>query len=261
MEGIHVINTDALDLFATIGTNKVDLMILDPPYNYKQEYAGYSDNDPAFELNLCKWLDGAAATLAKQGSMWVFIPDEHVSLVDTYVRKNLFMHRRSWIIWYYTFGVNCKSNFTRSHTHILYFTKSKKDFVFNKDAVPSQRERIGDKRAAQGGRHPDNTWILHPSQLPNAFDDSFDVWLQSRICGTFHEREVHSPNQLPLALIERIIKVATNEGDIVCDPFLGTGTTAVACKRMNRFFIGSDISSICTEKVKERLKGMDNDRH
>lgn len=258
---MQIVNCDAIDLFKTIGPNKVDLIILDPPYNYKQEYVGYSDNDPAFENKLRKWLDAAFISLAPHGSMYVFIPDEHVSLVDTYVRKNLFMHRRSWIIWYYTFGVNCKNNFTRSHTHILYFTKSQKDFVFNKDAVPSQRERIGDKRAAQGGRHPDNTWILHPSQLPDAFDDSLDVWLQSRICGTFYEREVHSPNQLPLPLIERIVKVSSNEGNIVCDPFLGTGTTAVACRNLNRYFIGCDISSVCTERVKERLKGTDNDRH
>jgi DNA modification methylase len=229
------------------------LIVADPPYNYGQSYSGYDDIQPGFDNMLRKYLEAMCKCLRDDGSIFIFIPDEWVSLVDIYVRTEAFMHRRSWIVWYYTFGVNCKNNFTRSHTHILYFTKSKKNFTFNKDAVPSQRQLIGDKRAAEGGRHADNTWILHPSQLPGAFDDCNDVWLQSRICGTFKEREAHSPNQLPLALIERIVKVASNPGELVLDPFLGTGTTAVACKKLDRHFIGCDVSEECVKKSKERV--------
>lgn len=231
------------------------LIIADPPYNYGQNYSGYDDSTGVFNFKLRRWFDALCRCLHEEGSMYVFIPDEWVSFVDTYVRTEMAFQRRSWIIWYYTFGVNCKNNFTRSHTHILYFTKSKKNFTFNKDAVPSQRQMIGDKRAATGGRHADNTWILHPSQLPSAFDDSNDVWLQSRICGTFDERQTHSPNQLPLAIIERIVKVSSNPGDFVFDPFMGTGTVGVACKKLDRHYLGIDVSDECVVKSRLRIEG------
>lgn len=237
--------------FMALKKYPADLIVMDPPYNYGQEYAGYNDRDPAFQSNLRKWLRDCTNYLKPNGSLWVFIPDEWVSFVDLSVRTEMMMTRRSWIVWYYTFGVNCKNNFTRSHTHILYFTKSAKNFTFNMDAVPSKRQLIGDKRASPGGRHPDNTWILDPSKLD--IPKEHDLWLHSRICGTFNERQPHSPNQLPESILERIVRVATTEGAMVYDPFLGTGTTGVVCKRLGRNFVGTDVSSICVDRSQQRI--------
>ncbi len=247
------INKDCLAYMQEHPGIKPKLIIMDPPYNYGQAYAAYHDSSVSFPALLRSWLFCARNFLADDGSMWVFLPDEWVSLADQILTGQCLMYRRSWIVWYYTFGVSCKDNFARSHTHILYMTKSKTEWTFNKDPVVSQRQMMGDTRAAPGGKHADNTWIVHPSQLPGAFDDSNDVWLQSRVCGTFKEREPHSPNQLPLPVIERIVKVATNVGDLVYDPFLGTGTTGVACKKLDRLFLGTDVSSVCTEKSRERI--------
>lgn len=231
------------------------LIVMDPPYNYGQQYAAYDDNDPAFTVKIRRWITTATRFLANDGALVMFIPDEWVSFVDTVARHECFLHRRSWIVWYYTFGVSCARNFARSHTHILYFTKSKIDYIFNMDPVPSKRQRMGDKRAAPGGKHPDNVWILQPEQLPDA---GSDTWLESRICGTFKERQPHSPNQLPLPIIRRLVKVLTNESDLVYDAFLGTGTTGVICKELSRKFLGTDVSIECVEKSRERI-GNKND--
>ncbi len=88
--------------------------------------------------------------------------------------SELKMTCRSWVVWYYTFGVNCKANFSRSHTHLFYMVKDPKSFTFNADSpalrVPSARQLVyGDRRANPKGRLPDNTWILRPQDVPEAF--------------------------------------------------------------------------------------------
>lgn len=138
----------------------------------------------------------------------------------------------------YTFGQNQKKKFNRSHTHILYFTKDKKRFVFNdKDIrVPSARQLIyKDKRANPIGKIPD------------------DVWQFSRVCGTFKERIEKHPCQMPESLLELIIKASSNKGDLVLDPFGGTGTTAAAAKKLNRNFITIEISKEYYEIILKRL--------
>jgi DNA modification methylase len=238
--------------------SKAELIILDPPYNYGQQYAGYDDtplSEAAFEARLREWLSAAVYHCANNGSIWIFIPDEWVSFVDLYMRKSEFMTRRSWIIWHYTFGVNQPNNFTRSKTHILYFTKSPTNFIFNKEAiaVPSRRQLMGDKRANNTGRNPDNTWILFQEQYPADGTQDLDYWLQSRICGTFSERQPHSPNQLPIAIADRIVRVASAKYSYVYDAFAGTGTFGEVCVLTKRNCISTDVSETCVRKSQERI--------
>jgi site-specific DNA-methyltransferase (adenine-specific) len=189
------------------------------------------------------------------GSLWLFMSPKLVSEVDV-IAKKLGLYKRSQIVWHYTFGVNSPRNFTPSSTHILYYTQYKGKFTFNADAikVPSARQvKYNDKRAKSGGRLPNDAWVLFPEQLPQAYDPAGEVWLQSRVCGTFHERVKVSPNQLPLPLVERIIKVSSHPGQLVLDPFCGTGTTAVACAKLGRRCLTTDVSKACVEEATCRL--------
>ena len=134
---------------------------------------------------------------------------------------------RNRITWHETFGVYCHNKFGRTSRPIYYATKSPKSFTFNKDAVtvPSARqEKYGDKRAAPGGK------IMG------------DVWEISRVCGTFKERVKGVPTQLPGELVERIVGVSSNPGDVVLDPFAGSGTTLAIAKRMGRSGIGIELN-------------------
>jgi len=128
--------------------------------------------------------------------------------------------------------------------------------VFNADAVrvPSARQlKYRDKRANAKGKLPDNVWALLPEHEPALFHPESDAWLVPRVCGTFRERTAHS-NQLPLALVERIIAVASNAGDIVLDPFLGSGTVLVAARRLGRAGIGIELSSKTVDLAWARLQ-------
>jgi DNA modification methylase len=237
------------------------LVIADPPYNYGEPYDSHDDNMEwsAYMEWSKQWLQLVEdAALHPDGSVWLFYPDELVSWIDVFCQGTLGWHKRAHVIWYYTFGV-CNPegrNFSRSHTHLLYYSRKKTKFTFNDEAirVPSARAAVyGDKRAATKGKIPDNTWMLFKHQMDAVFRGDMDTWLESRVCGTYKERQKDSPNQLPVPLVERIILATSNPGDLVYDPFVGSGTTVLAAKRNNRPSIGTDLSARYVKNAERRV--------
>src|SRR5262249_38300667 len=106
------------------------------------------------------------------------------------------------------------------------------------------------------GKLPDDTWVLRPQETNEHFQAESDTWYVSRVCGTFKERTGH-PCQMPAALLERIIRVASNPGDVVLDPFAGSGTTLVAAKKLGRRYLGVELSEKYAVAVRERLEGIE----
>lgn len=236
------------------------LIVADPPYNYGEPYDVHDDHQPFDDyLNwTMAWLTRADAALHPHGSMFLFYPDELVSEVDFYCKRNLGLYKRAHIVWYYTFGV-CNAggkNFSRSHTHILYYVKKKTRFTFNDAAVrvPSARALVyNDKRASANGKMPDNTWMLLKKDMDKVLLPDQDTWLENRVCGTYRERKKDHPNQIPLPIMERIVLAASDPGDLVCDPFVGSGTTGVVCRRHARDFVGMDVSKNYLAGAKQRI--------
>lgn len=251
------IHDDCLHALKDVQGQAPTLVIADPPYNVGKDYQAYHDKQPVSDF--LQWLEDRMrimrTALAPHGSMWVFINDALVSEVDVLCKRAGF-YKRNHVVWHYTFGVNHKKQFTPSHTHLLYYTKSRSKWTFNADAVlqPSARQvKYNDKRAHSKGRLPDNTWVLFPEQLPAAFDPAGDTWLASRVCGTFREREKHSPNQIPVPLMERIVRTCSNPGELVLDAFMGTGSAGVACATHGRNYLGFDVSDVCVSQSSRRV--------
>src|SRR5262249_34458571 len=170
--------------------------------------------------------------------------------------KELGLTCRSWVVWYYTFGVNCTRKFSRSHTHLFHFVKDAKRFTFNSQAirVPSARQLVyADARADSRGRLPDDTWILRPQDLPEGFEPNEDTWYFSRVCGTFKERAGWHGCQMPEQLLGRILRVCSNPGDLVLDPFAGSGTTLVVAKKLGRRWLGFELSANYAARIQARL--------
>ena len=162
---------------------------------------------------------------------------------------------RNWIVWHYTFGVNCTKKFNRSHAHIFYYVRDPKRYTFNAEEVrvPSARmTTYADRRANPVGKLPDDTWVLRPQESESHFRTDQDTWFVSRVCGTFKERLNH-PCQMPEGVLERIIRVASNPGDLVIDPFAGSGTTLAVAKKLGRRFLGCELSDEYAEGVRKRL--------
>jgi DNA modification methylase len=256
-ETIH--QGDCVDLLKRLEPNSVNLAFADPPFNIGYEYDVYDDRK-AYEkyLSWCRqWMSGVVTALKPDGTFWLAIGDEYAAELKL-IARDLGLSCRSWVIWYYTFGVNCTRKFNRSHAHLFHFVKNPKKFTFNfKDPsirVPSARQLVyADKRANPRGRLPDDTWILRPQDLPAGFSEDQDSWYFPRIAGTFKERAGFHGCQMPEQLLGRIIRASSNEKDLVLDPFGGSGTTLVVAKKLNRKWIGFELSPEYARQASDRL--------
>jgi site-specific DNA-methyltransferase (adenine-specific) len=236
----------------------IDLAFADPPFNIGYDYDVYADQLAADEYLgwTRKW--GAALTrvLKPDGTFWLAIGDDFAAELKMIFQRELHLTCRSWVIWYYTFGVNCKHKFSRSHTHLFHFVKNPKKFTFNTAAisVPSARQLVyGDPRGNPAGRLPDDTWILRPQDLKSGFEPEENTWYFPRVCGTFKERAGWHGCQMPEQLLGRIIKACSNPNETVLDPFGGSGTTLAVAKKLNRQFIGFELSPNYATQIIARL--------
>jgi site-specific DNA-methyltransferase (adenine-specific) len=248
---------DCIDLMKQLDADSIELVFADPPFNIGYKYDSYHDSrDPGEYLHWCEgWMREIYRVLTETGTYWLSIGDEYVSEMDV-LAKRLGFHKRSHVVWYYTFGQNMKKQFNRSHTHLLYYTCHQKRFTFNTSEirVSSARQLVyNDKRADPNGRLPDNTWILRPQDVPNGFSEDSDTWHAPRVAGTFHERQEGANNQMPEAVLGRIVRACSNRGNVVLDPFCGSGTTAAVAKKLGRKWLSFDVSESCVEMARNRL--------
>jgi len=259
MELDRLYNRDCIKGMAELPAASIDLAFADPPFNIGYKYDVYEDRMAADEYVAWSksWGTALVRTLKPTGSFWLAIGDDFAAELKLIFQRELGLVCRSWVIWYYTFGVNCKKKFSRSHTHLFHFVKDPKTFTFNRDdiRVPSARQLVySDARANSKGRLPDDTWILRPQDVPESFQPDEDVWYVPRVCGTFAERAGWHGCQMPEQLLGRIIKVSSNPGETVLDPFGGSGTTLVVAKKLERRFIGFELSKNYARQIDSRLK-------
>ena len=271
-----ILNSDCIKGMQKLEEGSIDLAFADPPFNIGYDYDVYDDKvEHQQYIDWCsQWIQGVHRALKPDGSFWLAIGDEYAAELKIESQKVGF-HCRSWVIWYYTFGVNCKNKFTRSHAHLFYFVKDKDNFTFRSDdlenRVPSARELVyNDKRANPKGRLPDDTWIippagqsvadtfiLRPQDLPDSFKDSEDTWYIPRVAGTFKERAGFHGCQMPEQLLGRIIRTCSESGELVLDPFSGSATTLAVAKKLGRQQIGFDLSKEYVDHGRKRLDSIE----
>ncbi len=258
MELNRLWNKDCIAGMNELPQGSVDLVFADPPFNIGYKYDVYEDRMAAdkYLAWTLQWGKAVVHCLKSNGTFWLAIGDDFAAELKLIFQKELGLTCRSWVIWYYTFGVNCKYKFSRSHTHLFHFVKDPKNFTFNADDiyVKSARQLVyADSRADSRGRLPDDTWVLRPQDLPDGFEPQDDTWHVPRVCGTFAERAGFHGCQMPERLLERIIRVSSNIGDVVLDPFGGSGTTLIVAKKLARQFIGFELSKNYARRIQARL--------
>jgi len=213
------------------------------PYNIGIDYGRGAKADQLPAKNFLRWCDewfaAAIHVLATDGSLWVMIGDEYAAEFCVKL-KSLGLVLRNWIKWYESFGVNCTNKFNRCSRHLFYFTRSPRSFVFNAEAVtrPSDRQALYNDRRAD---HHGKLWD--------------DVWLIPRLTGTSSERLPHFPTQLPLELLLAVVSCASDPGDLVVDPFNGSGTTGVAAIQLGRRYLGIEKEMRWWRESEKRLEG------
>jgi DNA modification methylase len=225
----HLIIGDNREVLPELPRRSFRLIFEDGPYNIGVDYG---DGDRHDKLAPAEFLKKAQerfeeypSLLTPDGCVWVLINDEYAAEYCVAL-KAAGLHMRAWVKWYETFGNNCTNNFNRTSRHLLYFTRSRSDFVFHPEAFNcrSWRQDNGDPRANPAGKIWDDVWTGIPRLVENAA-----------------ERLPQFPTQLPEALLLPIVTGCTDPGDQVLDPFNGSGTTGNACLRSGRKFTGIEI--------------------
>lgn len=226
---------DATKELSKLPNKSVKLIVTDPPYNLKKNYGNNQDKlefEEYLEFSRL-WLREAQRVLTDDGTIYVFMGMRYISYIYTILEQELGMTFNSWITWHYTQGIGKTKGFSPRHDDILMFTKNPKNFLFNLDdiRVPQKFYRsVNNMR----GANPGNVWQFSHMHYCNK------------------NRKKH-PTQKPEGLFERMILASSNKGDLVVDPFVGSGTLLRVCQQTNRCGIGIDINPEYITMTKERL--------
>ena len=240
----EIICGDAIEEMKKIPDNSIDMTFADPPFNLNKKYGNYKDKKAADDyIKWCEqWLTEMVRVTKPTGSILVHnIPKWLIYYANHLNKIAIFKH---WIAWD-SMSTPLGKTLLPAHYGILFYTKSPKGFKFHELRAPHKKCRVcGAMIKDYGGKksqiHPHGTLLS-------------DVWADIHRIRHNARRDAH-PCQLPEPLLERLILMATDENDVVLDPFIGAGTTALAAKRLGRNFIGIDIDPKYKKIVADKLK-------
>ena len=249
-----IICGDCLEVMKDIPDKSIDLVVTDPPYNVKKDIWDNIGDLSKF-INWGKmWITECHRVLKQNGSFYMFgsvwyLPFLFVEAVKTGFRP------RNQICWYYENAMTrFRNNFNMAFDPIAYFVKSNK-FVFNYDEI-REPYRVAEERRKIGVLKNGKRWYPNPNGrlMKNVIKINA---LVSQYMGKERiliDGETAHPTQKPEELIKVFIKASSNEENLILDPFGGSGTTAVACKKTNRNYILIEISPEYCKIAEERLK-------
>jgi len=233
LEKNRIFNCDCIEGMQGIPDTSIDLVITDPPFaidfkakrgNYNRSQArvleGYNEikTDDYFTFTM-QWMGQVHRVLKASGSMYVFSGWNHLKDILT-VLDQLGFITINHLIWKYQFGVVTKRKFVTSHYHCLYVCKDDRQRKFYPFARFTKDQRDVDGRS------------LH-------YRDKEDVWMIKR---EYWHGDQKTPTKLPAELIKKLLQYSSEEGDLVLDPFLGSGQVAVVSKMLKRKYVGFEIN-------------------
>jgi len=239
----QIIEADAIQLMKEIPDNRIDMTFADPPFNLNKSYEYYEDDKEVNEyLAWCKeWLRHMVRITKPTGSIFVHNVPKWLTYFASYL--NNLAYFKHWIAWD-AMGAPLGKTLLPNHYGILWYVKSK-DFKFYDIRTPHERCRECDSLLADYGGKKN---LIHPFGTLSS-----DVWTDIHRIRHNKRRDEH-PCQLPVHLLERLILMTSDENDLVLDPFVGTGTTAVAAKKLGRRFIGIDVDPKYVEISRANLE-------
>lgn len=231
----------------------VDLIIADPPYNLTKSFNGNlfsKKKDSVYEEYTRKWLDKVKPLLKDNGSIYVCCDWESSLIIGRVLGEYFYVRNR--ITWQREKGRGAKTNWKNAMEDIWFATNSN-NYIFNVDAVKVRKKVIAPYKV--DGKPKD--WMEtangnYRDTYPSNFWDDITIPFWSMPENTAH------PTQKPEKLIAKIILASSLEGDIIFDPFLGSGTTSVVAKKLNRHFLGIEMEEQYCVWIEQRLSMASN---
>ena len=239
-----IIHGDCFEVMQQIPSDSVDIAFADPPFNLNKKYASYRDRREFNDyLSWCRqWIHEMVRITKPSGSIFVHNIPKWLTFYAEFLHE--VTEFRHWIAWDAPTAPMGKT-LQPGHYGILYFAKERSQNKFYEIRYPHRRcRKCGYLLKDYGGKKAK----LHPfGPLVS------DVWTDIHRIRHNKRRDPH-PCQLPVHLLERLILMSTDAGDIVFDPFIGTGTTAVAAARLGRRVVGIDIDKQYVDITRAKLK-------
>jgi len=243
---------DCAELMRRMGPRTVDLTVTSPPYNIGKEYERVMDTGDY--LKWCEgWMGQVFEAAADDGTFWLNLGYFEVAgrgraVPIAYLlwdRTDFYLMQE--IVWHYGTGVSARRRSSPRNEKYLWYVKDPDSYTFNLDAVrdpdvkyPYQR-RNGRLRCNPLGKNPTDVWDI-PKVTSGRNRSS-------------RERTGH-PAQFPLAVLDRIVRVSSSPGDLVFDPFIGSGSTAASGIRNGRKGVGCDVNAKYLDMAVERIRSV-----
>jgi len=235
---------DSLRWLASLKPASVDLIFADPPYNLgKADWDEFKSHDQYIQWSL-QWIELASRALREHGGLYVCGFSE--ILADLRRPATAFFSGCRWLIWHYKNKANLANDWGRSHESIVHFRKSKKS-IFNTDDVRLPygnhtlkypvHPQAESSQYGRNGRKRRESWVPNPKGAKP--QDVFEIPVTSN---GMIEKTPH-PTQKPEELLRRIILASSNQGDLVIDPFVGSGTTLVCAEQLRRRWAGCELNA------------------
>ncbi len=250
---------DCIETMENMPPKSINTIVTSPPYNLDKKYGIYDDNRTFEEWE--KLIDSVAKSASRilkdNGSFFLNvspIPDKKtkeiipLDAIAYFIFKKHGYYLRNSIVWHFNNMQNCTNRLSGRWESILWFVKDINNYQFNLDAIRIPYITKNDKRLIGGtGRNPTDTWNF---DLPTS-----DFWYFDRVNNMTKNKLglTEHPCIYPTPMIERIIKMSTKIGDVVLDPFLGSGTTLVAARKLERVGLGIELDERYSEIIKKRI--------
>jgi site-specific DNA-methyltransferase (adenine-specific) len=242
---------DALQWLGRLADASVDLVFADPPYNAGREDWDSFSSDSAYLDFSRQWIGQAARVLKPTGSLYICGFSEVLADLKVLAAPQFPRGSCRWLVWHYRNKANLGRDWGRSHESILHLRHA--EFALNVDGarVPYNAHtlRYPAHPQADSSRYGRRGHVWRPHPLGAKPRDVFEV---PTLTNGMPEKTAH-PTQKPLELVRRLISAATQPGDLVIDPFAGSGTTAVACEALSRRWLLCERDPAYRRIIKERL--------
>jgi site-specific DNA-methyltransferase (adenine-specific) len=249
---------DSIKWLKSLEDESVDLIFADPPYNIKKaDWDTFESQEIYIEWSM-QWIEQAARILKPTGTLYICGFSE--ILADLKHPASRHFNSCRWIVWHYKNKANLGKDWGRSHESMLHFRKTK-NFTFNTDEIripygahtlkyPSHPQA----ETSQYGNGKNDNHVWTPNPLGAKPKDVLEI---PTTCNGMHEKTPH-PTQKPEELLRKIILASSDEGDLVLDPFCGSGTTPVCAEQLRRKWLACDISTEYLGWAADRLELVEN---
>jgi site-specific DNA-methyltransferase (adenine-specific) len=234
---------NSIDWLTSLESESIDLVFADPPYNIKKAAWDNFENQEKYIEWSIQWISQASRILKSTGSLYICGFSE--ILADLKHPASKYFKSCRWLIWHYKNKANLGNDWGRSHESIIHFRKS--DSVkLNIDDVripygahtlkyPSHPQ-AETSAYGKGTKKKHNNWTPNPKGAKPK-----DVIEIPTTCNGMDEKTPH-PTQKPEELIRKFVLASSQEGDLIIDPFSGSGTTVVVAEQLNRYWMGCDLN-------------------